>query len=215
MKIHRNSKLVMIGDSITACGRTRPIAEAPRDNLGSGYVSLVDALLSSTYPQYAICVVNTGIGGNTVRDLKTRWQTDVFDLEPDWLSIMIGINDVWRHFDNNPMPAGQVSLEEFERTLDGLVLAARPGLKGLVLMTPYFLEPDRSDPMRTMMDEYRALVAALAGKYEAILVDTQNAFDQAMQNIDPLVLAADRVHPNLTGHMILARAFLKEIDFSW
>lgn len=215
MKISPKSKLVMIGDSITDCGRHRPIAEAPLASLGDGYVNLVNALLGATYPAHAIRVVNMGIGGDTVRDLKARWKSDVLDLRPDWLSIMIGINDVWRHFDNNPMPAGQISLEEYEQTLDGLIGAAGPGLKGLILLTPYYLQPDLADPMRVMMDKYRAAVHRLAKKYQATLVDTQTSFDLVLKDIDAGVLSTDRVHPNLTGHMILARAFLKEIGYTW
>jgi lysophospholipase L1-like esterase len=215
MKIHPGSKLVMIGDSITDCGRARPIAEAPGDALGSGYVSLVDAFLMATYPQHGIRVVNTGIGGDTVRDLKARWRTDVLDLKPDWLSIKIGINDVWRHFDRDFVPGGLISQEEYEQTLDELVRSTLPGLKGLILMTPYFIEPNREDPMRVMMDRYREVVRRLAGKYQVTLVDTQVAIDQVLKDVPPIFLAEDRVHPNLAGHMVLARAFLKEIDYTW
>ena len=82
MMIPPNSKLVMIGDSITDCGRQRLIGEAYADGLGNGYVSLVDALLCSTYPGHHIRVLNLGIGGNTVLDLEARWQSDVLDLRP-------------------------------------------------------------------------------------------------------------------------------------
>jgi lysophospholipase L1-like esterase len=100
MLIQPNSKLVMIGDSITDCGRARPVGEGLFEALGKGYVSLVDASLQAKEARQRIRVVNMGTSGNTVRDLKARWQSDVFDLNPDWLSIMIGINDVWRQFDS-------------------------------------------------------------------------------------------------------------------
>ena len=86
MKIHPNSKLLMIGDSITDCGRICMVDG--EESLGSGYVRLVNSLLAATYPQLGIRVVNMGINGNTVRDLKCRWQSDVLDLEPDWLMVV-------------------------------------------------------------------------------------------------------------------------------
>ena len=89
----------MIGDSVTDCERLRPIGEGLFDALGRGYVSMVDGLLMARYPAHRIRVVNMGVSGNTVRDLQKRWQTDVMDLKPDWLSVCIGINDVWRQFD--------------------------------------------------------------------------------------------------------------------
>jgi len=216
MKIQPNTKLVMIGDSITDCGRARPIAEAASwDSLGTGYVSLVNAFLSATLPQARIRVVNMGVGGNTVSDLAARWSSDVLDLKPDWLSVMIGINDVWRQFDTRLQTETHISVDQYAKTLDTLIRATRPQLKGLVLMTPYFIEPNRADPLRAMMDEYGAVVRELAGRHQAIFVDTQAAFDNILTGLHPMALAVDRVHPNLTGHMLLARAFLNAVDYTW
>jgi len=215
MKIHSNSTLLMIGDSITDCGRARPIAEGVNWDLGNGYVSLIQALLGATCPGHNIRIRNTGISGNTVRDLAARWQSDVLDLKPDWLSIMIGINDVWRQFDAPLQTEWHVSLDEYASILEQLVRTTRPQLKGLVLMTPYFIEPNRADPMRAMMDRYGEVVRQLAGQYQAILVDTQAAFECVLTEVHPMALASDRVHPNLAGHMILARAFLKALKYAW
>jgi lysophospholipase L1-like esterase len=215
MHIQPKSKIVMIGDSITDCDRTRPVGEGLFDALGRGYVSFVDGLLTARYPAHGIRVVNMGISGNTVRDLQGRWQPDVLDLQPEWLSIFIGINDVWRHFDTPLQPEGHVSLEEYTRTLETLVRTTRPTLKGLILMTPYFIEPNRADGMRAMMDDFGAVVRHLAETYDALLVDTQAAFDAVLQHLHPMALAWDRVHPTQTGHMILTRAFLQAIGYGW
>ena len=215
MKIQSDSKLLMIGDSITDCGRARPIGEAQGDSLGTGYVSIVNACLTSTLPQSGIRVVNMGVSGDTVRDLAARWDSDVMALNPDWLSIMIGINDVWRMFDTWLQTERHIDLEEYNQTLEMLIRTTQPHLKGLVLMTPYFIEPNRADPMRAKMDEYGAVVRNLAKRYAALLVDTQAAFDEVLTELHPMMLAEDRVHPNSTGHMILARAFLKTIEYSW
>ena len=211
MKIQAGSKLVMIGDSITDCGRARPIGTWP-DGLGVGYVALTASLLGAACPRCPVDVVNTGIGGNTVRDLVGRWTADVLDLKPDWLSVMIGINDVWRQFDCPNNPEFHVYLGDYERMYDALLAATRPGLEGLILATPYFIEPDKKDPMRAMMDKYSAVVRKLAPKHDAILVDTQAAFDEILTVTPKEKLAGDRVHPNLIGHMVIARAFAQSLD---
>jgi lysophospholipase L1-like esterase len=82
-------------------------------------------------------------------------------------------------------------------------------------MTPYYLETNLEDPMRVMMDHYGELVAEVAAAHDAILVDTQSNFDRILKWTNPLDLALDRIHLNLLGHMILARAFLQQINFSW
>jgi len=215
MKLPKGSKLVMIGDSITDAGRTRPVGEGLFDPLGRGYVCFTNALLGSVYPDLAIRVVNMGCSGDTVRHLKTRWQTDVFDLKPDWLSIMIGINDVWRQYDSPLQSEWAVPLPEYEATLRELVAATRPRVKGLIMATPYYIESNRKDPMRATMDEYGAVVKTIARENQAILVDTQAAMDKALQVNYPGALAWDRVHPNQVGHMIIAKAFLDALDFAW
>ncbi len=215
LAIPANSQLLMIGDSITDCGRARPIGEGGEGALGSGYVSLVDSILKAVSPAHRIRITNMGISGDTVVNLRNRWQQDVLDLSPDWLSIMIGINDVWRQFDSPLQPDWGVPLKIYLSTLTELIAAALPHIKGLILMTPYFIEPNRTDPMRATMDRYGIVVKTLAEDVGARVVDTQAAFDRALVHLHPMSLAADRVHPNQAGHMILARAFLEAIGFEW
>lgn len=205
----------MIGDSITDCGRAQPVGEGLGEALGRGYVALVDSLLTARYPHLGMRVINVGNSGNTVRDLKQRWERDVLALKPDWLSVMIGINDVWRQFDLPRQKEIHVGLEEYEQTLDELCAATRQQVSGLVLLTPYFIELNRKDAMRARMDQYGAAVKRLAKKHRAICVDTQAAFDRVLKHMHPMALAWDRVHPNQTGHTIIARAFLDAIGLQW
>lgn len=212
MKLQANQTLAFIGDSITDCGRARPVGK--KAGLGEGYVAFVDALLHTCYPERGIRVLNTGISGNRITDLEARWQSDVMDLQPDWLSIMIGINDVWRQFDSAQEP-DQVLIDQYERVYRALLTRTRPGLKGLVLMTPFFIEPNPSDPMRAAMDSYGKVVKILAAEFDAVLVDVQAAFDEYLTHRPSQSLCGDRVHPNKTGHMIIARAFLNAVEFAW
>ncbi len=214
LRIPPGSKLLLIGDSITDAGRTRPVGEG-RDALGQGYVALADALLGAAMPQQRIRMINMGISGNTVRDLAARWQTDVLDHAPDWLGVMIGINDVWRQFDLPLLAERHVPLDEYAATLEQLVVDTGPRLGGLVLMTPYVIEPNHAEPMRAQMDRYGAAVRGIAARHGALFVDTQAAFDAVLEHTHPMALAWDRVHPNQTGHMVLARALLQALDFAW
>ena len=212
MKIEAGSKLLFIGDSITDCGRARPIGEG-NEGVGNGYVSHVQALLGASYPERKIRIVNVGSSGNTVRDLEARWETDVIAQKPDWLSIMIGTNDVWRQFDQPRQPEGHVLPDTYAKTLDRLVAQTASTVKGLVLMTPFFIESQKTDAMRVRMDEYGAIVKATAIQHGTLFVDTQAAFDDYTKHLYSASMAWDRVHPSQTGHMIIAKAFLKLIDF--
>ena len=115
----------------------------------------------------------------------------------------------------SPRPERAIPPDEYERAYDSLLARTRPRLKGLVLMTPFFIEPLRADPMRARMDVYGGIVKKLAERHRAICVDTQAALDRFLTHHHSGALALDRVHPNPIGHMILARAFLDVIGFKW
>ncbi|MGI5958733.1 MAG: SGNH/GDSL hydrolase family protein [Massiliimalia sp.] len=215
MKIEKGSKLVFIGDSISDFERARPYGEGLFGGIGKSYVGLVDAMLKTTYPESKIRVINMGIAGNNTRDLLARWDTDVMDLHPDWLGILIGINDVWRQFDSPLLTEQHVGVEEYEQNLRIMIERTLPTLKGLILMTPYFMETNRQDPMRIRMEQYAQVVKKLAEEYGAVFVDLQAAFDQYFEHYHPMSVNWDYIHPDIVGHTIIMRAVLKALDYEW
>ncbi|MBC8010828.1 MAG: SGNH/GDSL hydrolase family protein [Burkholderiales bacterium] len=217
MLLRPDAKLLFIGDSITDAGR-EPMGEPSpwgSPGLGRGYVSLIESWLLATRPQDRLRVFNRGTSGHTVLDLAARWQTDVLDLKPDFVSVFIGVNDVWRQFDTPLRTETHVLPERYEQTLDTLVAHTLPALPagpgGLLLATPFFIEPHRADPMRARMDEYGAIVRRLATRHGVHFLDTQAAFDAVLAHVHPMALAWDRIHPQPAGHLILARAFLSSL----
>ena len=213
MIFEKGSKILFIGDSISDFDRKRPVGEGLFNAWGTSYVADVGALLGCMYPEMHYRVVNMGISGNQARDLEARWQTDVMDQHPDWVSVLIGINDVWRQFDSPEMKEEHVSPEDYEACYERLITRTLPHVKGIVLMTPYFMEPNRQDPMRASMDEYGAIVKKLADKYHLVFVDLQTGWDKLFQHMHPCNIAWDRIHPNQTGHMYIAKQFLDAVGF--
>jgi lysophospholipase L1-like esterase len=134
----------------------------------------------------------------------------VIDEQPQWLSVGIGINDVWRAFGDNRREA--VPLQEYEATLRRLLdWTLQATSARLILMEPYMIEPDRSRPMRREMDSYGSAVARLAADYGALLVRTQVAFDRVLRYTSPGDWADDQIHPNAPGHTVIALEFLRSI----
>lgn len=209
------SRLVMIGDSVTDCNRARPVGEGLFDGIGRGYPMFVDAWLNVAYPELAVRISNVGISGNTVRDLQARWQTDVLDLKPDWVSVMIGVNDVWRQFDLPRQPELAVEPDAYAAGLDDLVRRTLPHVRGMILMTPCYVEASTADAMRARMDDYGAIVRSIAQRHGTMFVDTQAAFAPVLAHMHSAAIAWDRVHPNHIGHAVLARAFLTAVGFDW
>ena len=211
MIFEKNDTILFIGDSISDYDRARPVGEGLFDAWGKSYVANAASLLCCMYPELHLRIVNMGIGGNQVRDLDARWQTDVLDRKPDWVSVLIGINDVWRQFDCPQMPETHVSPEEFCTTYEKLILETLPHVKGMILMTPYFMEPNRADTMRARMDEYGEIVRQLAEKYNLVFVDLQTAWDKLFEHMHPAAIAWDRIHPNQIGCMYIAKNFLAAV----
>ena len=216
MKLEANSKFLMIGDSITDAGRSEGGEATPwtaQVGLGHGYVNLINAKIQSEKPECNIRIINRGISGNTILDLKNRWQRDVLDYQPDYLSIKIGINDVWRQFDTPLQVEKQVKIDLYEATYHELLQKTRPKLKGLVLFTPYVILNDKQDAMRKMIEAYSVVVKKCAEKYNAALVETQPYFDRFLEHRHSSSLAWDAIHPSTTGHMIISNAFFDQVTF--
>lgn len=215
MLFKNGERVVFTGDSVTDFERKRPVGEGLWAGVGTGYVRAIHTLMNAMHPEEVIRISNTGISGNNILDLKARWQEDVLDLKPDWVSMMIGINDVWRQFDEPDIFEGHISPETYEAAYRELIEKTLPHVKGMIVMTPYFMEPNKQDPMRIKMDELGDVVKRLAEEYKLIFVDTQEVFDAYFEHRHPDYIAWDRVHPNQVGAMLLARAFLKAVDFEW
>jgi len=215
MLFENMDRIVFAGDSVTDMGSARPVGEGLRDNVGYGYVRMLENILNTWYPEIKVRVTNSGIDGNTSKDLCMRFKRDVIDLNPDWVSICIGINDVWRQFDSPSLLDHQIMPEEYESNVESMILSVKNQVKGIFLMVPYYMEPNTGDWMRKKMDEYGCICKKLAEKYDCILVDLQKAFDEYFQYRHSAYIAWDRVHPNMIGATIIAKEFLRHCEFDY
>ena len=209
-------RVVFAGDSVTDAGSFLPVGEGLADSLGHGYVRKVENLLGAFYPDVFVRVTNAGVSGNTSRDLLARFQRDVLNLKPEWVCICIGINDIWRQFDCPAMRDYHVYPEEYEENLRNMLSELAGKTKGIFLMTPFFIEENKQDRMRTRVDEYCSICKKLAEEYKCIFVDLQGRFDEYLTHKQYSgYVSGDRVHPNEVGATIIANEFLKHCEFSF
>lgn len=208
-------RIVFAGDSVTDMGSAQPVGEGLFDNVGRSYVRVIENMLSVYYPEKRIRITNSGISGNTSRDLLERFDRDVVNLNPDWVSICIGINDVWRQFDSPAMPDVAVSTDEYRENIEKMILSVKDKVKGVFILTPYYMEPNMEDKMRKRMEDYVVICRELAKKHNCILVDFQKMYDKYCSVRHSSYVAWDRVHPNQIGATLMAREFLKKCDFDY
>ena len=205
MKIRDGQLILFIGDSITDCGRRA--AERP---LGNGYVKLFSDMLIIREHQKAITVINKGIGGDVVTGLRNRWNDDVLRNKPDWLSIKIGINDIHRTLRQSPDAISPKLYREAYEAILSRTVSALPACK-LILIDPFYISNEASpDSFRSavlkLLPEYLQIVDELSVKYNAIHIKTHRIYQQLLKNHEPDTFCAEPVHPNLTGHLVIAEA---------
>ena len=208
-------RILFQGDSITDCGRNRN----DFSSLGQGYANLVKASLGFDYPdEYEF--VNRGISGNRIVDLYARIKADFINLNPDYASIYIGVNDTWHEI------AWQngVETEKFEKLYTMLideVMAACPKTK-LIIIAPYVLDgtatrsteeqPEKFETFQKDVDEKAKVAKKIAEKYNLPLIELQPAFDEACKNAPAAYWTADGVHPTPCGHEIIKRLWIKTFE---
>ncbi len=96
-----------------------------------------------------------------------------------------------------------------------MILSVKDNVKGIFLMTPYYMEPNGEDWMRKRMDTYGAICSELAEKYGCRFIDLQAVFNDYFQYRHSSYIAWDRIHPNQIGATVIARAFLEKCGFDY
>lgn len=202
--------LVFQGDSITDTGRLRkdPAPNHP-PSLGSGYVALAVAELMGSRPGSEWVCYNRGIGGNTVNDLGARWEEDCLALEPDVLSILVGVNDYWHTLSGEH----QGTVKEFEQTYRRLLQETRDALPDVTLLVgePFALSGGTAvdDRWTPAFDRYRAAAAQVADAADATWIPYQSVLDEALEMAPVDYWAPDGIHPTPAGHYRMAQAWIE------
>ena len=197
------------GDSITDAGRSRE-NDASR---GHGYPTLVAAELMYDHPG-EFKIINRGISGNRVVDLYARIKKDFLNLKPDYLSILIGVNDVWHDYSSEP---NGVADGRFRKVYDMLIeeiKAELPEIK-IYILEPFVLNGTGTQEHWEEFDREVRLRAKsakwVAEKHGLPFVSLQDKFDAACEKCEASYWLGDGVHPTAAGHELIARALLETV----
>lgn len=201
--------LLFIGDSITDCKRLEP-AYSP---LGRGYVNFAANFLQAKRPDLQLTIENRGIGGDTTRDLLRRWEVDCIELKPDIVSLMIGINDLWRKFGSSPESRSMyVDPDEYENNVRTLLTRTREACDPqLILMEPFMFCDDPSNEMLQALPAYIEIVHKLADEFDATLVPVFENYVQLKDKRPADQWTTDTVHPYEWVHAWIARQWLTTV----
>lgn len=200
MLLQKNDVILFQGDSVTDCGRAR-------DNfydLGVGYPLIVSSLLFHKLADYNLTFINRAVSGDRTTEMMARWDADCLKLDPKptVVSILIGINDVWRRYDSDRPTSVDTFYTQYRSMLQSVkdTFGAR-----LMLLEPFVLpNPEDRKAWREDLDPKLQAVRELAREFEATLVPLDGAFAAAYVKRPGTYYSADGVHPSYAGHGLIA-----------
>ena len=153
--------------------------------------------------------LNRGISSNRAVDLQARWDRDCLALTPNWVSIMIGVNDAWRRYDSND----PTLCDDFAESYRDILTRTRdlPAAR-LILLEPFVLPVSPETlKFREDLDPKIQAVRSLAEEFDAIYVPLDSLFAQAASRQRPSYWSDDGVHPTPAGHGLIAEAWLEAV----
>ncbi|MCR5208427.1 MAG: SGNH/GDSL hydrolase family protein [Eubacterium sp.] len=189
------------GDSITDCGRNY----GELYDLGDGYPRYAAEFIKKKYPDCSFTFINKGVSGFRSADLVRRWSKDCISLKPDFVSILIGINDTWRRYDSGD----PTSAEEFKRNLRYILNETKEKLGvPVMLLSPFLIEmtPAQKE-WREDLDPKKELTKKLAKEFGCIYVPLDEIMSEAALTTEKRLLSEDGVHPAEEGKKVIARAY--------
>ncbi|MBQ3537213.1 MAG: SGNH/GDSL hydrolase family protein [Clostridia bacterium] len=201
--------VVFLGDSITDAGRNRD-----NDNeRGIGYPTLVAAEMGLDYPgEYAY--INEGVSGDRIVDLYARIKRDIIHRRPDYLTILIGINDVWHEINERNGVENKKFFKVYSMLIEE-IKAVLPDIK-IIILEPFVLKASATEKSWNVFrreTEMRAESAkAVAENFGLDFVPLQKLFDAAAEKAEPSYWLSDGVHPTAAGHEIIAREVVKALE---
>ena len=204
-------KVLFFGDSITDAGRETQVG-APNVRLGYGYVTYAAGKLLERDPG-GFEIYNRGLSGHRIVDLYARVKRDCWNLEPDVISILIGINDIWHEASHK----NGVEIDRFETVYRMLLEDTKKVLPNVkfIICEPFMLEGTATaEKMEyfSKVSEYAAVAKKLSEEFGAEYVPLQDKFNEAGAKYGNDTLLSDGVHPTLAGGVILANEWIKAFD---
>lgn len=196
-------KIVFFGDSITDCDRDREDIAS----LGNGYVKVLADKLRPIYPDMDIELINKGIAGNEVCDLLARVQTDVIDLAPDAVVIMIGINNTLHQFKYGKV----LNFKQFERDLVTLFTELHEANIPIIFLEPFLLPAPDKKRMRPVFDKELDIIHRVGVAMCDEFVAYDEMFNGLCETKAYTLYSEDGVHPTFKGSNLIANQAIKAI----
>ena len=190
-------KILFQGDSITDCGRNRE----DYHNLGAGYPKYAAELIAKAYPETDFEFINLGISGNQTKDLVDRLQNGFIDIQPDFVSIHIGINDTWHRAAERNWLGNDIFEAQYRKVLSEI--KEKTNAK-LLIIEQFLLPVDDKAYFREDLNGKIDITRKLAREFADFYIPLDGLMAQACVGNDSSHWSEDGVHPNENGARFIA-----------
>ena len=195
-------RILFQGDSITDAGRDY----RNYFNLGNGYPRYAAENLRALFPEKELEFINLGISGNRTDQLFDRLYPDAIALEPDVISILIGVNDVWHRFGANRIATTDEQIALNYRTI--LTELKSKTKAKIVMIAPYVLDNNDFLPIKEALKPVQAIIRSLAKEFADLYIPLDELFEEALKTQPaPKYYSADGVHPNENGARFIGKIY--------
>lgn len=199
-------KILFQGDSITDAGRDK----RNYHDLGAGYPRYAAEHIRAALPDTDFEFINFGISGNRTCQLFDRLYPDAIAFQPDVISILIGINDIWHRHDANRIATTDAQIALNYRCI--LERLKRETNAKIVMLSPYVLDAVDKDYIREDLKTVLPIVRELACEFADVFIPLDLHFEEALKTQpEPLYYSADGVHPNDNGRAFIGKVYAEAV----
>lgn len=200
-------KILFQGDSITDASRD----QRNYHHLGNGYPKYAAQMIREAHPDTDFEFINLGISGNRTGQLFDRLYADAIELQPDIISILIGINDLWHRYEKKPIATTDEQIEVNYRSILK-ELRAKTNAK-IMILSPYLLDCEDKEELREDLGRILPMIRMLANQYADVFVPLDEYFAEAIKTVPRAqYYSYDGVHPNTNGATFIGKIYAKEIE---
>ena len=198
-------RILFQGDSITDAGRDR---EDPH-NLGNGYPLYAAREIQNKYPDLSFEFIDLGISGDETKHLVQRCQQDFVDIQPDILSILVGVNDVWHYAEGRKWLSNEAFEEQYRHVLNEIKTKTNAKL---MMMEPFLIPVEDKLFFREDLSLKIEIIRKLAREYADVYLPTDGLLQSAFIHDDPLSYSADGVHPTQKGADFIGKLYAEYVS---
>jgi lysophospholipase L1-like esterase len=205
MILRDNLKFLFTGDSITAASRDNEAYQP----YGKGFVHFAANSLLAKYPELAFQIINTGVSGNSSTQLLARWDSDCIAYKADVITILIGINDLWKRYKAPDVSINAVYPEQYESNcremLDAIYESGKPNV---IVLEPFMFCDNADNEMFGELKQYQRICRRLAAEYPIKFVGIQDEINSLLKYTNPAKWSNDMIHPLPWAHAWLSQKWL-------